>query len=71
MHPQLIPMMQLGPRGAITSGDASRDIAVVSGGSALASAPTADAPHPTIRTVSPAARSAAFDLRILVIPSKL
>jgi hypothetical protein len=69
MHPQLRPIMQLGPSGAKWAAPgASPDIAFVSGVRALAPAPTTAAPHPTIKTNRPAlARSVAFDLQMFVI----
>ena len=60
------PPLPLGPPGLLGGAGASLDIAfvaVVSGASALAPAPTTAAPHPTIRTNRPAlARSTTSDL---------
>jgi hypothetical protein len=58
MHPQLRPIMQLGPLGA--------SVADVPGVGALCSTPPRAAPHPTIKTNRPAlARSS--DLPMFVI----
>jgi hypothetical protein len=62
MHPQLRPIMQLGPLGA--------SVADVPGGGALCSTLPRAAPHPTIKTNRPAlARSATSDLPMFVITS--
>ena len=65
------PPLPLGPPGLLGGAGASLDIAfvaVVSGASALAPAPTTAAPHPTIKTNRLAlARSAAFDLPMFLI----
>ena len=60
MHPQLRPIMQLGPLGA--------SVADVPGVGALCSTAPRAAPHPTIKTNRPAlARSATSDLPMFVI----
>ena len=65
------PPPPVGPLGAGGGAGVSPDIAfvaVVSGASALAPAPTTAAPHPTIKTNRLAlARSAAFDLPMFLI----
>jgi hypothetical protein len=65
------PPLPVGPPGLVGGAGAWLDIAfvaVVSGASALAPAPTTAAPHPTIKTNRPAlARSATCDLPTFVI----